>query len=274
MRCVLAIIIVNITAISLLIMYTSTGAVQAPLRVIKYPIVFLHLPKTAGTTFTYMLYSQYANVTHPHSQKHEIISDFAQFINFTMKEPPKSPKWKFLSVHEDFSLLSYIPMETSVLTIIRSPVLHRRSVFYSGLNDYKKKYDSLHSWVLSGDYPAAYQLDFLAGASHVYPKSRYPKPVLNELSNIQLRLKIAKQNLEATAWFGITEYWNASMCMFEHAFGKIPEYELHHVWNANYPPMRPNEVALIKLRSSYEEELFDYALELFNKRLEKTICHI
>jgi hypothetical protein len=269
MRCVFVIIIGYFIGHFMIMRYLNNNiSVDAPISV-----VFLHLPKTAGTTFTYMLYNKYSNSVHPMSQKHESLDrSLTEFMEFTSN---KSSRWHLLSLHEDFSMLSFVVPTVSVLTIIRSPIAHRRSVFYSGLNDYIKKYNGdILQWLLSDDYPTAYQLDFLAGVSNVYPKSRYSTTILNEIrSDLELKLKIAKRNLAATTWFGITEHWNISMCMYQSVFGKIPaDYELHHILSPGYPPLKPNEAALISTRSYYEQEFFEWALDLFNQRKRRAYC--
>jgi hypothetical protein len=154
--------------------------------------------------------------------------------------------------------------------MVRDPIRHRRSIYYVNFYHAKSKYRTLLEWIVSSDYPANWQINFFSGRMTLYPGSHhtYPFPRLTP----EEEFAIARQNLIRTAWFGITERWEESMCLLFFTFNlpwKQETSELARQRPANlYPPSSLEEEELILEKSQLEYEFFHFANLLMDYRLE------
>jgi hypothetical protein len=162
-----------------------------------------------------------------------------------------------------------------------------------------RNYDDLTSWVMSTDYPRYYQLEWVAGVSRWWPYSYYNEEAsLTVCNNKRLLLRLAQENLAKTTWFGITERFNASICLFFYTHRIMPvsegkDYRSIHryvtVGGASAavataedlqrsllsydfpfccPALLRHQVLILVLRSRLEYEFFHWAEKLFELRLE------
>ncbi len=231
--------------------------------------LFMHIPKTAGSTMrdvlsknfstdrTFLVYTENA-----YSEQRE------KFYAMDHSEP------RLIAGHFQYGLHSKISeFPCHYVTLLRNPIERVVSYYYHLHRDEKHCYHttvvtremSLRDFV-GGLLPAELdngQTRFLAGQmdlpiGHVNPET----------------LELAKQNLtRTTTTFGITEYFDSSLTVFQRKFGWSDiEYERKNV-GFNRPTENPcdDEVReLITQTNLYDLELYQWAKERFENNVRNS----
>lgn len=79
---------------------------------------------------------------------------------------------------------------------------------------------------MSPDFPPYYQVEWVAGVSRWWPYSHYTEEYsLRVWNNKALLMRLARENLALTTWFGITERFNESICLFYYTHRLPPKVE-------------------------------------------------
>lgn len=147
-------------------------------------------------------------------------------------------------------------------TRVRSDLVtqQRRSFFYWGLLQPFRKYDDITSWVLSPDFPEYYQVEWMAGVSRWWPYSHFPEEhSLNVWQNKPLMLRLAKEQLAQTTWFGITERFNESLCLFyyTHRMRAKTEGE-HYISIHRYVTQPGSESTFVASAAAHQRPKLEY----------------
>lgn len=209
-------------------------------------LFFSHIPRTAGGTFSVLLSALFPTQEQvPHSGTGSAVRDLTAYKSMTAEQ------WRDMRVlfaHEDLSFVKLIPKHVAVTVFLRDPIKvlqpsaccsppsyscavltltqHRRSSYYWGLLHPFRSYDDITSWVLSPDFPTLYQVEWMAGVSRWWPYSHYSEDYsLRIWHNKPLMMRLAKENLAQTTWFGITERFNESICLFYYTHRLVPKEE-------------------------------------------------
>jgi hypothetical protein len=89
----------------------------------------------------------------------------------------------------------------------------------------------------------------------------------------QTLLELAKKNLKATAWFGLTERWKDSIQLLFSTFDLSPpmrasseRYNIHKQTRLIPEPSK-EDINIVFQRSRIEWEFYEFATELFEQRL-------
>lgn len=177
------------------------------------PVIFLHIPKTAGLTLHEILTDQY-----PH-RKHKIIYTVAHTKTYTGLSEEKKRKIGVIKGHVLYGLHEQMPMKPVYLTFLRDPVA--RTI--SGYEFIKSKKDHpFHKEMLQNDFSLFDFLDRKLVANFDNMQVRFlcgnnamPFGQVNET-----HLELAKRNLiDQHTLFGITEMFDESILYFKHELG-------------------------------------------------------
>lgn len=221
---------------------------------------FIHIPKTCGTSFRFMLYNQFhQKVIFPNLKE-------------LKQNRGKYPKWKDLMARkEDFKnhtklLMGHYPYivgerifrkPVSCITFLRDPI--KRTI--SNIQHMQRKNPSFEdaSFIEVLDKMEDVQSNLQTRFLSDLPNKRPPE---ND------RLEEAKRNLYNMSFFGIAERFSDSIELIESTFNwNLGEpLKLNQKKKGAHSPMSKELINRIEEINQLDIELYEYACELFEKR--------
>jgi hypothetical protein len=225
------------------------------------PLIFLHIPKTAGVTLHYILRNQYflKRIYNIYS-----LPGTQMFIDL----PDKTKlKYKVINGHMHFGLHKHIPVPVAYFTFLREP--YARTI--SGFN-FIKQYRShpYHKEIVEKKYSLKEFLNlklvknfdnmhvrFLAGANDL-PFGEVDETVFNK----------AKENFDSYfKVFGIVERFDESILFIKEEFNWSNPYYVRENQSPQKNDMNDFDeetVELIRKYNYYDKQLYDYACVKFD----------
>lgn len=233
-------------------------------------VIFVHIPKTGGTTFRTIINRQYD----PQSVflfKRPPEKSLAEF-----KELPEAKKReiKFIQGHMRFGLHEFFPQPCTYITILRDPVDRIISLYYFILrnpenavhNEVVSKNMSLEDWVRSGLTTLVNnnQTRFLCTTEVVTDYGQCSSEMLES----------AKKNIEKYfAVVGLMERYDESLLLLKRNLKwKTPLYIRSNVTKKR-PPKESVSKDTLKVIEKYNEldiELYRYGKEKFEEQLNQS----
>ncbi len=235
-------------------------------------LIFLHIPKTAGSTFHTILSSRYCkkntyNVFGSRYSEPEI----KQFIELSLESKKHI---RLLKGHMPFGLHKYINLKGRYISILRDPAERVISQYY-----YIKKnsYNPLHAQVEGGNMSIKKfvssgisigmnngQCRFLNGDLDAYG--------FNEC-NAGLLDQVKKNINEHFLWLGVTERFDESILLLSKLMGwkKLPCYIRSNVSNIRKPKRKIGceDMSVIEQFNSLDIQLYKYVNKLLDKQIAK-----
>lgn len=236
-------------------------------------LIFLHIPKTAGTTLNYILEQHYS--------REERFATFPSRLHpngsvegFKTLPDAEKTRIKVLYGHMGFGLHAYFPRPAVYVTVLRDPIERVLSQFY---HDHREPRSPLYSAIKSGE------MDLDSYVRHF--------AVVGEMDNLQTRmlagnwdlrgygectlemLATAKQHLRVHfALVGITERFDEFYLMLCHRLGWPAEPYRKHQVTRNRPRQDELDRETLKLIRDYNQfdiQLYQYASELFEAQVRQ-----
>jgi hypothetical protein len=227
-------------------------------------LIFLHLPKTGGSTLTTVLRWQYRKV-HPS----EIVRfDTAErtFEEFGRLPLEQRAHLKLLMGHFAYGVDGSIPKTCSYITIVREPVQRVVSVYRYVLS---APHHPLHETLTSSSMSLE---DYVGSGIHADQTENALTRQLagrdEEEDLTRSDLEIAKGNLGNFRAVGLTETFDESVTLFKRILGwTTPPFYFNR--NVSRRGPRPDEVAdatleLIRDRNASDVELYETARSMFS----------
>ncbi|HEX9819376.1 MAG TPA: sulfotransferase family 2 domain-containing protein [Methylomirabilota bacterium] len=226
-------------------------------------LIFLHIPKTAGSTLTDILRRQY--------------SPEATFLTGGPRRPgleqfealPLHQRERFacLAGHMMFGVHRLLPRPARYLTILRDPVDRVMSLYYyiRGLPEHPMHERVLRDRITLEDFvrliPSDEQVRFLSG-----PWDGGAAPTPREM------LERAERNItEHFATFGLAERFDESLVLFKRMFGwRHLHYYRRNVTKVRPPlsALAPSTVAAVERHNVLDLELYKFATTAFDRMLQ------
>lgn len=228
----------------------------------KNPIIFLHIPKTAGSTFKQILRNEY-----PENKRFEIVvRDKALMTDEFLQLPSdKKESLDLLYGHMEFGLHQKFQKEVKYITFLRDPVSRVISNYYYLLRTpYHPYYDTVIKNKLSlKDY---IEQDINPSLNNGYIKFLSGQ---NEVTENAYQQVI--ENLENHfAVIGITEQFDESILIMKEVlkWKSTPLYFRQNVSkNKKSGKEDYNELKdLILSKNSFDARLYNFAVEKFNQQ--------
>lgn len=228
----------------------------------KKAVIFLHMPKTAGTTFYDAIKFQYKrNEIFTCSGKIEdSISYFYELPDF------KKQKIKFFKGHMTFGLHKFLSCPSTYITILRDPIQRFTSLYFYLLQSksHKQHYlvseKSLYEFAKQCRAHHNFQTRFIAGE----------RGFDSSYSNRE-KLEIAQENIENHfSAIGIQERFDESLVLFQMLLGwkSLPLYVRQ---NKSKRPkdniLDQSTINLIREVNELDIKLYEYAVQRFNKQV-------
>lgn len=253
-------------------------------------LFFLHIPKTAGSTFrsiarryfqpeqimdrrALLLYCRAHGI--PDSDRHRIPFETA----LEWLSPEIKSGVKCLYAHMRYGMHQFFPGHGNYLTILREPVARFISGYYYVL---RQQSNPLHEAVKCKRIEDFFELDTLRGFGTEFDLSKRNLQTrmisgISDPDNPEI-LSVAKERLrEDFSYFGISELFDESLVGFSqspigrHLAWPVLYYTPRNV-GSNYKrdiPLPPNFVETVKERNKLDIALYEYALDLFKKNISK-----
>ena len=217
---------------------------------------FIHIPKTAGTSFRTMLHKVFnQNNIFPNAKELQSNdNDYPDFNVLETKSQEEQNDIKFISAHLPYSSSVIFPAKPKKLIFLRKPL--NRAV--SDLLNLKETDPKYHDKSLAEIFELNYnKINCL--------QVRYLANAVGKKELTKADLKVAKSNLRKCHFIGITERFDESMQLASNIFGwKFAENRKDKVSKYKNHDLLSDELRQkLKTANELDEHLYHYALELF-----------
>ncbi len=236
-------------------------------------LIFLHIPKTAGSTFHTILNKKYRDrdVQNVFGARYKAPA-IADFIAMPME---KKTHIKMLKGHMPFGLHEYMPGASTYIAFLRDPVDRVISLYYYIL---KNKHNPMHEAVAVNGMSLD---EFVSSGVAIGANNGHCRFINGDLEDYDfdkcdetLYENVIRHIDEHFLWLGITERFDESMLVLTHLLGwkKPPCY-----FRGNTSKVRKktsqidaSTLQLIEQYNTLDRRLYEYA----NQRLDQQISRI
>ncbi len=220
-------------------------------------VIFLHIPKTAGSTLHQIIRRQY-----PERYIYHLGSHADSQLNFNNLPLHRRAQIKVLMGHFEMGIDKHLPQPSTYFTMLRHPVARAISYYAHVRRDADHYCHSLlttsqmpvHEFILSG---ADVMMDngqtrMLAGVLYTIPFGKLNTDVL----------EVAKQNLKTcVAFAGLTEKFDHALLLMRHYFGWRNLYYTQRNVSARREKISqtPETVGQIMNVNRFDMELYEFS---------------
>ncbi|MET3089269.1 sulfotransferase family 2 domain-containing protein [Priestia megaterium] len=220
----------------------------------KKLIIFMHIPKTGGTTLNDIFKKSYAeNEIYDHVPLEAMRNHFSQLKEEDKKETKAISGHHFYGIHDLFS------KPYTYFTMMRNPIERVISLYY-----------------FLKTYPGYYEENMRNMSFEEYidwdPQARNGQ--IHQIcgQNSQLSLEKAKENLKVFEVVGITEMFNESLLLLKNKFNWANiEYKKENVTKSRprISEVSPKIIKKIEKNNELDIELYEFIKSNFIKQLKR-----
>ncbi len=223
-------------------------------------MIFLHIPKTAGTTLNRIIEWQYNPAAIFTIDPHRFRATAARFKTFSEE---RRRRFRAVRGHLFYGIHDYLPQGATYITMLREPVSRLFSSYYFIL---RRPLHPLHAKIKGEGlgveelirltpHRQNLQCRSIAGVGDVGPCD-------------ERTLETAKQNLRRSfSVIGLSERFEDSLLLLMVEFGwRVPFYANRKVAKAR-PKPDPRLAELIRQHNQFDVELYDFGKKLFEGAL-------
>lgn len=225
-------------------------------------MIFLHIPKTAGTTLNRIIEWQYSPLSIFTLDPYRIRATAERFK--TLSEQRRR-RFRVVRGHLYYGLHEFLPQGATYITMLREPVARFLSSYYFILRrplhplhrKLKRERLGVENYLRLIPHRHNYQCRLIAGLE-------------GTATGDERLLDIAKENLtKSFSVVGICERFEESLMLTAKTFGwEVPYYENRKV-SKNRSPAAPSSIELIREHNRLDIELYEFGKKLFDESLRK-----
>lgn len=219
--------------------------------------IFLHIPKTAGTTLYHIAERHYKPT------EYFILNNTPKEVgSFRATSATRLSELRFIGGHIPFGMHDWLPQPATYITFLRQPV--------SLVNSY------YHYVRTTSDHPLHHtaQTNDLLQFLHIDHNMRNPQTrMLAGISAEECQesdLALARRNLEtAFAVVGLTEQFDATLLLIKDALQWTNVNYARMNVNRKKQSLAPDEIAEIEDANALDIQLYQFATKLFAQQIEQ-----
>jgi hypothetical protein len=225
-------------------------------------LIFLHIPKTAGTTLNRMIERQYSPFAIFTIDPHRIRATAER-----LKRLPEERRRRLRVVrgHLPYGIHEFLPQGATYITLLREPVARVLSAYYFVL---RRPLNPLHRKLKRERLRIEDCLRLFPDRQNL--QCRFIAGVEDTAINDERLLDIAKENLSKSfSVVGLSERFEESLMLMATTFAwEIPFYENCRVAKTR-PQIDPGTVEMIRDYNRFDLELYEFGKGLFQEKLQK-----
>ena len=225
-------------------------------------LIFLHIPKTAGTTLNRIIEWQYSPFAIFTMDPYRIRATAERF-----KRLPEGRRRRLQVVrgHLFYGIHEFLPQGATYITMLREPVARVLSSYYFVL---RRPLNPLHRKLKREGLRVEDCLRLFPERNNT--QCRFIAGVKDTAIGDERLLDMAKENLtKSFSVVGICERFEESLILISKTFGwEIPVYENHKVAKTR-PVIEPKLADLIREHNRLDVELYEFGKKLFEQSLRK-----
>jgi len=225
-------------------------------------LIFLHIPKTAGTTLNRIIERQYSPFAIFTMDPHRIRATAERF-----KRLPEARRRRLQVVrgHLFYGIHEFLPQGATYITMLREPVARLLSSYYFVL---RRPLNPLHRKLKREGLGVEDCIRLFPHRNNT--QCRFIAGVKDTAIADDRLLDLAKENLtKSFSVVGISERFDESLILISKTFGwTISVYESHKVAKAR-PVIEPRLVDVIRDHNRLDVELYEFGRKLFEESLHK-----
>jgi hypothetical protein len=225
-------------------------------------LIFLHIPKTAGTTLNRIIEWQYSPFAIFTMDPHRIRATAERFKGLS---EARRRRLRVVRGHLFYGIHEFLPQGGTYFTMLREPVARVFSAYHFVL---RRPLNPLHRKLKKERLSIEDCLRLFPDRQNT--QCRAIAGVENAAIGGERLLRIAKENLtKSFSVVGISERFEESLILMAKTFGwEIPSYENRRV-SKTRPEVDPGEVEMIRDHNRLDIELYDFGKGLFEESLRK-----
>ena len=225
-------------------------------------LIFLHIPKTAGTTLNRIIEWQYNPLSIFTLDPYRFRATAERFK--TLSEERRR-RFRVVRGHLYYGLHEFLPQGATYITMLREPVARFLSSYYFIL---RRPLHPLHRKLKKERLGVE---DYLRLVPHRHNfQCRLIAGVEDKAAGDERLLEMAKEHLvKSFSVVGICERFEESLMLIAKTFGwEVPFYENRKV-SKNRSPVDQNSIEMIREHNRLDLELYEFGKKLFDESLRK-----
>ena len=233
-----------------------------PAAMQREALIFLHIPKTAGTTLNRIIEWQYSPFAIFTMDPYRIRATAERF-----KRLPEARRRRLQVVrgHLFYGIHEFLPQGATYITMLRDPVARVLSAYYFVL---RRPLNPLHRKLKRERLGVEDCLRLFPDRQNL--QCRFIAGVEDAAISNERLLDLAKENLaKSFSVVGICERFEESLILFSKTFGwEVPFYKNQKVAKSR-PKVEPKLVDLIREHNRLDVELYEFGKKMFEQTLRK-----
>jgi len=235
---------------------------ETPLAAKRKALIFLHIPKTAGTTLNRIIESQYSPFAIYTIDPHRIRATPERLQQLSER---RRRRLQVVRGHFYYGIHRFLPQGATYITMLRDPVARALSAYYFVL---RRPLNPLHRKLKKERLRVEDCLRLFPDRNNL--QCRLIAGVRDPAIDGERLLDIARENLtNSFSVVGISERFEESLVLISKTFGwEISFYENRKVAKAR-PAAAPELAELIRQYNRWDAELYEFGQKLFEEALRQ-----
>jgi hypothetical protein len=221
-------------------------------------LIFIHIPKTAGSTLNKIIKSQFPNKS---VFKVDGLKGDKSIEELRKLDKKERNKIRCVTGHMNFGVHKYLPRPSNYITVLRNPVDRLISLYYFIL---RQTEHPLHESIVSNNLSLEDFVNSDLASLNLY--NVQTRMLSGSKVKPEAQLNLAKKNLQKSfIAVGLTEKFDLSLQLFSEKLG----WQVNQYTSVNVTQNRPQKsdipqhiIQLIEEKDSLDMELYEFAERL------------